>query len=104
VEFLRASFPENTPDTVWIPAVAAKEWIALARDKRIRTRPAEVEARVRSGLTIFFFTQRSDPPDLWTWIELVVYRWRDIKAFTAAHKRPFAAAIPGRRGGIDRIR
>lgn len=104
VEWLRGYYPENTPDTVWIPEVAAKGWIAIARDKKIRTRPAEVEARIRSGLSIVFFTQRNDPADIWAWGELVVLRWRDIKDFAASHKRPFVASVPGRRGSIKRLR
>jgi hypothetical protein len=51
-----------------------------------------------------FFTQRSDPLDIWAWSELVVSRWRDIKEFATHHKRPFVAGIPGRRGRIKRLR
>jgi len=104
VEWLRGYFPENTPDTIWIPEVAAKGWVALARDKKIRTRAAEMDALVRSGLTIFFFSQKTDPPDIWAWSELVVLRWREMKEFAASHKRPFVAGIPGRRGRIKRLR
>jgi hypothetical protein len=63
-----------------------------------------MEALIRSGLSILFFTQRNDPPDIWAWSELVVLRWRDIKEFSAHHKRPFVAGIPGRRGRIRRLR
>ena len=87
-----------------MPAVGARGWIAVLRDKKINTKPLEIEARLRSGLTAFVFTQRSDPPDLWAWAELVVIRWRDIKDFAATHKRPFIAGVPARRGAIRLLR
>ena len=100
---LRNEFPVTTADTVWIPAVASRGWILVTRDKKIRTKRAEIEALHRSGLSAFFFTQRHDP-DLWGWAELVVLRWREIQGFASAHKRPFIAGIPGRRGSIQRLR
>jgi hypothetical protein len=87
-----------------MPVVGTRGWIALVRDKKIHTKPLEVEARIRSRLSTFVFTQRRDPGDLWAWAELVVLRWRDIKDFADTQKRPFIAGVPGRRGAIRRLR
>ena len=35
----------GTDDVDWIPAVAAEGWIVVARDNKIRSRPAERSAR-----------------------------------------------------------
>lgn len=102
VQHLRDTFPSETPDSIWIPEVAKRKWILITRDKRIRTRPLESEALVKSGLCTFVFVQKRDP-DRWGWVELVVRRWMDISAFADKEKRPFLAAIP-ERGGIERLR
>jgi PIN like domain len=102
VEHLRSSFPENTPDTIWIPEVARRGWILVTRDKRIRTRPLEIEALIRTGLPTFIFTQKNDP-DMWGWVELIVKRWAEMKVFAASQRRPFIAGIPFK-GKIERLR
>lgn len=102
VQHLRDVFPANTKDAVWIPKVAESGWILVTRDKRIRTRPLEAEALVRSGLSAFFFIQRRDP-DLWGWAELVVRRWREMKQLAERERKPFLFAI-SERGTIDRFR
>ena len=39
----RSPIPVRTDDVDWIPEVSARGWIAVARDKKIRSRPAERE-------------------------------------------------------------
>jgi len=40
----RDHFRDNEFDDVWIPAVAARGWIILTKDKEIRHRKLEIEA------------------------------------------------------------
>ena len=102
VQHLRDSFPADTEDSVWIPEVAKRGWIVVTRDKRIRSKRAELDAILKSGLSMFVFVQKRDP-DRWGWVELVVRRWKEIKAFAAAERKPFIGAIP-ERGVIERLR
>lgn len=42
--------PLGMRDVDWMPAVAARELVVLTRDRRIRTRPAELELYRRLGI------------------------------------------------------
>jgi len=44
---------QDDTDDVWMPEVAKRGWIAIGRDKRIRTRPGEKELFARHGLRVF---------------------------------------------------
>ena len=102
VQHLREAFPPDTKDPVWIPQVAAWGWILVTRDKRVRSRPLEAEAIVRSGLSGFVFMQKREP-DFWGWVQLVVRRWREMQALAGSERKPFLMDIP-ERGGIERLR
>lgn len=52
--------PLGIADTDWIPFVAEAGWVALVRDRRIRTRRAEANAFRASGLRIVFFGGKRD--------------------------------------------
>lgn len=52
--------PLGIADTEWIPQVARAGWVALVRDRRIRTRAAEAQAFRDSGLRIVFFGGKRD--------------------------------------------
>ena len=49
-------FTAETPDTVWLAEVGAKNWIVLTKDERIRYRPLELralrDAKVRAFVMI----------------------------------------------------
>jgi hypothetical protein len=47
-------------DTEWIPRVAAAGWVAFARDRRIRTRSAEVLVFREAGLRMVWFGGKRD--------------------------------------------
>lgn len=49
------------PDHVWLPKVGAAGWIVLTKDMRIRRRPIEVEALLRSGVQAFVITATDLP-------------------------------------------
>lgn len=42
--------PRGALDPDWIPAVATRGLIVIGRDKRVRTKPAEKQAIIDSGL------------------------------------------------------
>lgn len=70
--------PLGSVDPVWIPAVASRGLAVIARDKRIRTKPGELELLRRHGLRVFWIAGKRD---LSTWDALgrLVRRWADIE-------------------------
>jgi hypothetical protein len=74
--------PTGALDTVWIPEVAARGLVVFARDRRIRTKPAELEALRNAGLRVFWIAGKKD---LTTWGYLIrlVRRWDEIEAMLA---------------------
>ena len=56
VELHGDHFQHDTADEVWIPEVAARDWVILAKDLRIRWRPLEREAIEASGARVFVFS------------------------------------------------
>ena len=47
-------------DTDWIPQVARAGWVAFVRDRRIRTRTAEIRAFQEAGLRMVWFGGKKD--------------------------------------------
>lgn len=45
-------FPDDEPDESWLPEVAARGWIVLSSDRRILTRPLQVEAAMISRAAV----------------------------------------------------
>jgi hypothetical protein len=77
--------PLGVLDPQWIPAVAARELVAIGRDKHIRTRPAE-QAQIRdAGLRVLRIGGKRDLPT-WEWLVRLVKRWDDIE--TLLRDRP----------------
>jgi hypothetical protein len=52
--------PLGIPDTTWIPIVGGSGWVAFVRDRRIRTRSAEVAALREAGLRAVWFGGKKD--------------------------------------------
>jgi hypothetical protein len=50
VHLLLPEVPRGTQDLDWMPIVARMGWIALTRDRRIRSRPAELVVYREHGL------------------------------------------------------
>ena len=66
--------PRGALDTEWIPAVAARGLIVIARDKKLRTKPVEIEALWSSGLRVFNIGGKKDQ-STWEWLGRVVKYW-----------------------------
>lgn len=75
--------PLGCLDPDWIPAVARRGLVVIARDRHIRTKPGELELLRTQGLRVFWIGGKRD---LSTWDTLVrlVRRWRDIEKVMAA--------------------
>ncbi len=70
--------PLGASDEVWIPAVATRGLVVIARDKRIRTKPAELLAMRQHGLRVFWISGKRDM-STWDNLNLLVRRWPDIE-------------------------
>jgi hypothetical protein len=70
--------PYGTLDTEWMPIVASRDLVVIARDRRIRTKPGEIEQMRKHRLRVFWIAGKKD---LSSWDELVrlVRRWDDIE-------------------------
>jgi hypothetical protein len=54
--------PRGCDDVDWIPAVAARGLIVIARDKRLRTKPVEIQTLWDAGLRVFNIGGKRDQP------------------------------------------
>ena len=73
-------------DPDWIPAVAARGLVVIARDKRIRSKPQELEQFRAAGLRVFGIGGRKDLPT-WGWLTRIVRHW-DAMERTIANRGP----------------
>jgi hypothetical protein len=71
--------PRRSDDIVWIPAVAARGLIVIARDKRLRKKPVEVRALWEHGLRVFCIGGKRDL-STWEWLERVMRHWPRMEA------------------------
>jgi PIN domain-containing protein len=70
--------PLGTLAPDWIQAVAARNLIVIGRDKRIRTRPAEVQQLAAAGLRVFRIGGKRDATT-WGWLTWLVRHWEEIE-------------------------
>lgn len=78
--------PTGALDTVWIPEVAARGLVVIARDRHIRTKPAEIEALRDAGLRVFWIAGKRDLTT-WGYLTRLVRRWDEIER-TIADRGP----------------
>lgn len=76
--------PYGTLDPDWIPAVATRGLIVIARDRRIRTKPAELALLNEHGLRVFWIAGKKDLAT-WDYLVRVVKRWDEIEEKIAAN-------------------
>ncbi len=70
--------PVGTSDPEWIAAVAKRNLIVIVRDKKVRTRPAEVQALRDAGLRVFLIGGKRDATT-WGWLEWLVRHWATVE-------------------------
>ncbi len=56
IEILTDHYAAGTPDAVWLPEIGRRGWVLLTKDKRIRSRPAEVVALIAGDVRAFCLT------------------------------------------------
>lgn len=71
--------PLGALDTEWIPEVARRGLVVISRDRRIRTKPAELELLRQYGLRVFWIAGKRDLAT-WDYLVRIVRRWSDIEA------------------------
>lgn len=91
----------GTLDTDWIPAVAARELIVIARDRRIRTKPQEIAVFREANLRVFWIGGKKDM-STWEWLTRMVRHWDAIeRTIVDRGDGPWFSAVNA--GGIKRI-
>lgn len=85
--------PPGTYDTDWIPAVAERGLIVIARDRHIRTRPQEIAALREAGLRVFWIAGKRDLVT-WEWLRRLVRHWEQIeRTIEARGAGPWFSAV-----------
>lgn len=88
VRWLEDEFAHNTPDEVWIPVVAERGWLAISRDKKIRTRSRQRDLVRDHGLGCFLLQQRQNLTR-WDYLKLLAANLDEWERKAAATPRPF---------------
>jgi hypothetical protein len=66
--------PRGALDTEWIPAVAARDLVVITRDKKLRTKPVEIQMLWNHGLRVFNIGGKADQ-STWEWLTRLVRFW-----------------------------
>ena len=72
------SIPTGTLDIDWMPVVSRLDLVVISRDKKIRTKPAELDAFRASRLRVFWIAGKRDLSN-WDNLVLVVKWWPRIE-------------------------
>lgn len=90
-------FPRGLPDAEWIPVVAARGWIVLTADARIRYNSLERDAVKAHGLRLFYFARNDfSGAEMGTILRAALSR---IIKVCETEQPPFVASI-NRRGDV----
>ena len=88
-----------TPDSVWLRRCGAESWLAITRDKKIRTRPAERRAVTEGGVGLFVLAHRKNLTR-WEQLRTIVTHLDDMEACYERTVRPFIVNLGSR--GLSR--
>lgn len=91
VELLEDRFANDAADEEWLPEVGELGWLILTKDDKIRRRPVERDALLRSGARAFVL-----PSGNMSGSEMaatVVKSLPKIQRFVSKHQPPFIARI-----------
>ncbi|MCC6381641.1 MAG: hypothetical protein IT304_03985 [Dehalococcoidia bacterium] len=94
IRWLEDDSLHSTPDEVWIPEVARREWLAISRDKNIRRRSRQRELVFRHGLGCFILSQRHDPTR-WQYLKLLAATLDEMERLFRHQPRPFMYLVDG---------
>jgi hypothetical protein len=101
VEWLEPTFPHDATEEEWLRAIGERGWIAVTRDKKIRSRPGERRALIENKVGCFYFSQKQ-PLKKWDYLKLLVLKLDDMGRIFAEVERPFLYGI-GRTGELRRV-
>jgi len=82
---LRPPCPVTSPaakDSEWIPEVARRGWLIITRDRHIQAHRLEIQA-VRDNGARMVALNGEDARSVFTQLEVLMCRWRDIEGHTA---------------------
>jgi len=66
-------------DLDWIPAVAARGWVAITNDKHIRTGPREAVAAIEAGLRCVHLAPEQRNATRWDFACLLLRHWKPVE-------------------------
>ncbi len=79
-------------DREWIPAIGAKGWLVVSKDKKIRTRPEERRAWRENNVGGFILNYKQ-PLNRWQILKLVASTLDEMEEKFAETPRPFMYLI-----------
>lgn len=90
VEEHRDHFAHDAPDSQWLAGIRDRGWVVVTHDRRIRYKPNELEAVMRSEIALLIVIGRVSHRELAANFVRTIDR---IESFVARHARPFIAKI-----------
>lgn len=87
----------STPDSTWLRRCGEEDWLALTRDKKIRTRHAERRAVTEGGVGLFVLAHTKNLTR-WEQLRIIVANLDDMQDRYARTDRPFIFSLGA--GGI----
>lgn len=76
--------PVGVLDPEWIPRVAARDLIVIARDRRIRTKPQEIARLREARLRVFWIAGKRDM-QTWGWLTRLTRHWEAMERVISEH-------------------
>lgn len=92
VLWLEDRFSHDAEDKKWLEEVGRNGWIAILRDKRVRTRIWERQAIVDHGVGCFILNQGRDPTR-WEYLKLLAITLDEMERLAADTPRPFIFTV-----------
>jgi hypothetical protein len=92
VIFKHDIFLPGTDDPIWLRRVGAEGWLAITRDARIRTRPAERAAIMENDVGCFILTHQQDLPRA-ALVRIVFDYLPEMERLFSSTPRPFIYTV-----------
>ena len=88
-------YPIFTKDTTWLLEAGVNNWLVIARDKKITTRPAERQVIHDHAVGAFIIGQKKNPTR-WDYLRIIVSNLEKMEALFQSTPRPFVFKIDSR--------
>ncbi|MCH8813919.1 MAG: hypothetical protein IH957_02300 [Chloroflexi bacterium] len=85
-------FRNDTKEREWLQCVGQAGWLAISRDKKIISRPAERQTITDAKVGMFVFTQKADPTK-WEYLKLLAMNLDAMEDKFVEVPRPFIYGI-----------